>query len=153
MDQSDNYGAIVMPSRTIMLTGIPPELNNSETLHSYFSNFGALLWVNERYEQDPETALITFFSIAEAISVYMSNELILDVDSIRKSWFEYSKKCGLCSYKYTCQESIKRHMEQYHAAKIDTFQKEDKIADAKAIENVDTSTNLIVRGIYSHFLF
>lgn len=135
-----------MPSRTIMLTGIPPEMNNSETLHSYFSNFGALLWVNERYEQDPQTALITFFSIAEAISVFMSNEPILDVDSIRKSWFEYSKKCELCSYKYTSQESIKRHMEQYHTAKIDTLQKEEKNVNAESIVNDRTNTNSIVRG-------
>lgn len=146
MDRNDNFGAIIMPSRTIMLTGIPPELNNTETLHSYFCNFGSLLWVNERYENDPETALITFFSIAEAISVFMSNESILDINSIQKSWFEYTKKCELCSYKYSSQDSIKKHMEQYHMVKktVDIEQNVEKFAND--IANVNSNVGQNVEG-------
>lgn len=130
MECAENFNAIVMPSRTIMLTCVPPELNNSETLHAYFSKFGALLWVNEKYERDPETAIITFFSIAEAIGAFMSNEAILEVDSIQRSWFEYTEKCEYCPYKYSSQESIKKHIAQCHAAKgfEDELPVDDEIA-------------------------
>lgn len=130
MDSAENFNAIVMPSRTIMLTGVPPELNNSETLHTYFSKFGALLWVNEKYEQDSEAAVITFFSIAEAIAAFMSNEAILEVDSIQKSWFEYTQKCDLCPYKYSSQESIRKHIAQCHTSKECS---DDSVSDIKEV--------------------
>lgn len=106
--------AVVMPSRTIMLSGVPAELNNSDELHKYFSKFGALLWVNEKYESDVNAAVITYFSIADAIAAFMSSEPVLDARSIQKSWFEYTKKCELCPYKYSSEDSIRQHMETQH---------------------------------------
>lgn len=116
MDTIENGDAVVMPSRTLMLKGIPPELNNSDAIHTYFSKFGAVLWVNDKYDSDPEAAVVTFFSIADAIAAYMSNESTMEVEYIQKSWFEYSKKCDLCSYKYSSEDSIKQHMMTNHSS-------------------------------------
>lgn len=112
--ESDS-SAVVMPSRTLMLTGVPADLNISDKLHNYFKKFGALLWVNEKYEADTECAVITFFSIADAIAAFMCTEPVLDIVSIQKSWFEYTKKCDLCPYKYSSEESIKQHKELHHS--------------------------------------
>lgn len=142
MDYTENFNAIVMPSRTVMLTGVPPELNNSETLHTYFSKFGALLWVNEKYEQDPEAAVITFFSIAEAIAAFMSNEAVLDVDSIQKSWFEYTQKCDRCPYKYSSQESIRKHIAQCHTSKKFEDDSATALADDKDVNEPVKGTEI-----------
>lgn len=121
-----------MPSRTILLTGVPSELNNESMLHSYFSKFGSVLWVNEMYERNENIAVITFFSISEAIAAFMSNEPVLENSSIQKSWFEYAKKCELCSYKYSSTESIKQHTEQCHPINApENVQKCNKTATAR----------------------
>lgn len=122
MDSSDCQNAILMPSRTIMLENVPAELNNGESLHSYFSRFGALLWVNDKYEQKSSDAVITFFSIGDAIAAFMCSEPVLDVVSIEKSWFQYTKTCELCPYKYSSENSIKQHMQQHHTHKHSTDQ-------------------------------
>lgn len=146
MDHTESFNAIVMPSRTIMLTGIPPELNNSDTLHSYFSKFGALLWVNEKYENDSEAAIVTFFSIGEAIAAYMCDDYILDVKSIRRRWFQYTEKCDLCSYKYSSQESIQKHIAQCHTSK--DIEDDETIAEKDSNSKLQTAeTNESVNGI------
>lgn len=126
--------AVVMPSRTLMLTGIPIELNNNDKLHDYFSQFGALLWVNEKYESNIEIAVITFFSIADAIAAFMSSEPVMNVTSIEKSWFEYTKKCELCPYKYSSEDSIKQHMELHHQSNEKLSSDYDHFAAAQGYE-------------------
>ncbi|XP_055308921.1 myosin heavy chain, clone 203-like [Sitodiplosis mosellana] len=126
--------AVVMPSRTLMLTGVPAELNNSNELHKYFSKFGPLLWVNERYDSDMDVAVITFFSIADAIAAFMSSEPVLDIHSIQKTWFEYTKKCDVCPYKYSSEESIKQHMELQHPSDGKFCSDYDQFAAGKSYE-------------------
>lgn len=111
---STGCDAVVMPSRTILLKGIPRGLNNGETIHNYFSKFGAILWVNEHYEGDPKAAIVTFFSISDAIAAMMSDEHPMDFGCVTKSWFEYTKNCNFCSYKYSTECSIKQHMATHH---------------------------------------
>lgn len=115
MNYVADSNAVVMPSRTIMLIDVPPELNNSERLRTYFSKYGALLWVNEKYGHDSEAA-ITFFSISDAIAAFLDDEPVLENGLIRKSWFEYGQQCELCSYKYLSEESLQKHMAKYHMA-------------------------------------
>lgn len=133
--------AVVMPSRTLMLTGVPPELNNSDELHKYFSKFGALLWVNEKYESDIDVAVITFFSIADAIAAFMSCEPVMEIHSIQKSWFEYTKKCELCPYKYSSEDSIKQHMELQHPSNGKVFSDYDRFATGKSCELSNSEQN------------
>lgn len=115
--EAKDCDTVAMPSRTLMLKGIPRELNNNETIHNYFSKFGAILWVNERYEDDPGAAIVTFFSISDAIAAIMSDEHPMDFSSIQKFWFEYMQKCDFCSYKYSSDYSIKQHMAMFHSDK------------------------------------
>lgn len=116
MDSSD-CDTVAMPSRTILLKGIPRGLNNSESIHNYFSKFGAILWVNENYEGDPKAAIVTFFSISDAIGAMMSDEHPMEFSCIQKSWFEYTKTCDFCPYKYSAECSLKKHMETHHLDK------------------------------------
>lgn len=88
MDSNTNINAVAVPSRTILLTGVPSELNTEEKLRKHFSKFGVLLCVNEKYGQNSEVAVITFFSIADAIAAFISSEAVLDADTVQKSWFD-----------------------------------------------------------------
>lgn len=134
--------SVVMPSRTLMLTGVPVELNNSDKLHNYFSKFGALLWVNEKYEANIDTAVITFFSIADAIAAFMCSEAVLDVPTIQKSWFEYTKKCDFCPYKYSSDDSIKQHMELQHPdAKFSTDYDEFEAEKSSKVSNIKSQND------------
>lgn len=133
--------AVVMPSRTLLLTGVPIQMNNSDKIRDFFSKYGALLWVNERYESDPEIAVITFFSISDAIAAFMSIEPVLNVSSIKKSWFEYTKTCELCSYKYSCEESIEHHMAKYHPTNENLNSECDQNATGENFEFTKKHTN------------
>lgn len=141
---------VAMPSRTVMLKGIPRELNNNETIHNYFSKFGAILWVNERYENDPGAAIVTFFSISDAIAAIMSDEHPMDFSSIHKSWFEYTQQCEFCSYKYSSEYSIKQHMAMYHSDKnqhaIDKYYQFFNNSNDENNNNNNNATSLEERG-------
>lgn len=118
MSNDENINPIVIPSRTIILTDVPLELNDEETLRTYFSQFGTLLWVNAKYEENEQVAVVTFFSISDAIAAFMCDSAVLDDDSIRKSWFKYTKECNQCSYKYTLPKSIEQHKARCHSSKV-----------------------------------
>lgn len=47
----------------IALTDVPPEMNNEESLRTFFSQFGTLSWVNAKYEEDKQVAAATFLLI------------------------------------------------------------------------------------------
>lgn len=117
MESGENFNAAGMPSRTILLTGIPPDLNTTEKLYAHFGTFGVLLNVNEKYDENPGSAIVTFFSISDAISAFISTEPILGVDTIQMSWSQYTKQCEFCSYKYSTDESIKQHVLSHHTSK------------------------------------
>lgn len=117
MDSGEHLKPIAMPSRTIILSNVPAELNDEDRLRAYFRQFGTLLWVNAAYEGDKQAAIVTFFSIGDAIAAFICNEAILDNDSIKKSWFQYTKKCNLCPYEYSSSQSIERHRARCHTSK------------------------------------
>lgn len=112
MEPIDNMA--LKPSRNILLADIPPHLNDAEILREHFGTFGVLLSVKEKFDENPTLAIVTFFSIIDAISAFITSEPILGVESIQMSWLEYTKHCSLCSYQYSSEESIKQHVRNHH---------------------------------------
>lgn len=112
MEPIDNM--VPKPSRNILLADIPPHLNDAEILREHFGTFGMLLSVKERFDENPTLAIVTFFSIIDAISAFIASEPILGIESIQMSWLEYTKQCSLCSYQYSSEESIKQHVLTHH---------------------------------------
>lgn len=80
------------PANSLELKKVPRGLNNITHLNNHFSKFGKIVNIQVNYEGDPEAALITFFSHAEANAAYRSTEAVLNNRFIKVFWHQNDGK-------------------------------------------------------------
>lgn len=71
---------------SLELKKVPAGLNTITHLNNHFSKFGKIVNINLNYEGDPEAAIITFSSHAEANAAYRSTEAVLNNRFIKVFW-------------------------------------------------------------------
>lgn len=71
---------------SLELKKVPPGLNNITHLNNHFSKFGQIVNIQVFYDKDPEAALVTFSSHAEANAAYRSTEAVLNNRFIKVFW-------------------------------------------------------------------
>lgn len=71
---------------SLELKKVPRGLNNITHLNNHFSKFGKIVNIQVCYEGDPEGAIITFSSHAEANVAYRSTEAVLNNRFIKVFW-------------------------------------------------------------------
>lgn len=65
---------------------IPRTMNNITHLNNHFTKFGKIVNIQVQFEGDPEAALVTFSSHAEANAAYRSTEAVLNNRFIKVFW-------------------------------------------------------------------
>ncbi|KAK4878106.1 hypothetical protein RN001_010612 [Aquatica leii] len=75
---------------SLELKKVPPGLNNITHLNNHFSKFGKIVNIQVFYEGDPEAAIVTFSSHAEANAAYRSTEAVLNNRFIKVFWHSSS---------------------------------------------------------------
>lgn len=65
---------------------IPRGVNNITHLNNHFAKFGKIVNIQVQFEGDPEAALVTFSSHAEANAAYRSTEAVLNNRFIKVFW-------------------------------------------------------------------
>ncbi|XP_034233762.1 zinc finger protein swm isoform X2 [Thrips palmi] len=65
---------------------IPRNMNNITHLNNHFTKFGKIVNIQVQFEGDPEAALVTFSSHAEANAAYRSTEAVLNNRFIKVFW-------------------------------------------------------------------
>ncbi|CAG9767759.1 unnamed protein product [Ceutorhynchus assimilis] len=73
---------------SLELKKVPTGMNSITHLNNHFSKFGKIVNIQVQYEGDPEAALITFSSHAEANSAYRSTEAVLNNRFIKLFWHD-----------------------------------------------------------------
>ncbi|XP_046384373.1 RNA-binding protein 26 [Ischnura elegans] len=71
---------------SLELKKVPRGLNNIAHLNNHFAKFGKIVNIQVSFEGDPEAALITFSSHAEANAAYRSTEAVLNNRFIKVFW-------------------------------------------------------------------
>lgn len=71
---------------SLELKKVPRGLNNITHLNNHFGKFGKIVNINVCYEGDPEGAIVTFSSHAEANAAYRSTEAVLNNRFIKVFW-------------------------------------------------------------------
>ncbi|XP_069684891.1 RNA-binding protein 26 isoform X2 [Periplaneta americana] len=71
---------------SLELKKVPRGLNNITHLNNHFSKFGKIVNIQVSFEGDPEAALVTFSSHAEANAAYRSTEAVLNNRFIKVFW-------------------------------------------------------------------
>lgn len=71
---------------SLELKKIPHGLNNITHLNNHFSKFGKIVNIQVCFEGDPEAAIVTFSSHAEANAAYRSTEAVLNNRFIKVFW-------------------------------------------------------------------
>lgn len=83
-----NNGGIVNPQQncSLELRKIPRGLNAIAHLNNHFSKFGKIVNIQISYDGDPEAAIVTFSTHAEANVAYRSTEAVLNNRFIKVFW-------------------------------------------------------------------
>ncbi|CAG9862332.1 unnamed protein product [Phyllotreta striolata] len=76
---------------SLELKKVPPGMNSITHLNNHFGKFGKIVNIQVQYEGDPESALITFSSHAEANAAYRSTEAVLNNRFIKVFWHNSSQ--------------------------------------------------------------
>lgn len=71
---------------SLELKKVPQGLNSITHLNNHFSKFGKIVNIQVQYEGDPEAAIVTFSSHAEANAAYRSTEAVLNNRFIKVFW-------------------------------------------------------------------
>lgn len=71
---------------SLELKKVPSGLNNITHLNNHFAKFGKIVNIQVCYEGDPEAAIVTFSSHAEANAAYRSTEAVLNNRFIKVFW-------------------------------------------------------------------
>ncbi|CAH0548606.1 unnamed protein product [Brassicogethes aeneus] len=75
---------------SLELKKVPPGLNSITHLNNHFGKFGKIVNIQVQYEGDPEAALVTFSSHAEANAAYRSTEAVLNNRFIKVFWHQHN---------------------------------------------------------------
>lgn len=73
---------------------IPRTMNNITHLNNHFTKFGNIVNIQVQFEGDPEAALVTFSSHAEANAAYRSTEAVLNNRFIKVFWHNNNNNNG-----------------------------------------------------------
>ncbi|XP_030748092.1 RNA-binding protein 26 [Sitophilus oryzae] len=73
---------------SLELKKVPVGINSITHLNNHFAKFGKIVNIQVQFEGDPEAALITFSSHAEANSAYRSTEAVLNNRFIKLFWHD-----------------------------------------------------------------
>ncbi|XP_021927945.1 RNA-binding protein 26-like isoform X3 [Zootermopsis nevadensis] len=76
---------------SLELKKVPRGLNNITHLNNHFAKFGKIVNIQVSFEGDPEAALVTFSSHAEANAAYRSTEAVLNNRFIKVFWHNNSE--------------------------------------------------------------
>lgn len=71
---------------SLELKKVPQGMNSITHLNNHFSKFGKIVNIQVQYEGDPEAAIVTFSSHAEANAAYRSTEAVLNNRFIKVFW-------------------------------------------------------------------
>ncbi|XP_066991429.2 RNA-binding protein 26 isoform X2 [Anabrus simplex] len=71
---------------SLELKKVPRGMNNITHLNNHFAKFGKIVNIQVSYEGDPEAALVTFSTHAEANAAYRSTEAVLNNRFIKVFW-------------------------------------------------------------------
>ena len=71
---------------SLELKKVPTGLNNITHLNNHFTKFGKIVNIQVGYDGDPEAAIVTFSSHAEANAAYRSTEAVLNNRFIKVFW-------------------------------------------------------------------
>lgn len=71
---------------SLELKKVPQGMNSITHLNNHFSKFGKIVNIQVQYEGDPEAAIITFSTHAEANAAYRSTEAVLNNRFIKVFW-------------------------------------------------------------------
>ncbi|KAJ8956336.1 hypothetical protein NQ318_015074 [Aromia moschata] len=71
---------------SLELKKVPQGLNSITHLNNHFSKFGKIVNIQVQFEGDPEAAIVTFSSHAEANAAYRSTEAVLNNRFIKVFW-------------------------------------------------------------------
>lgn len=71
---------------SLELKKVPSGLNNITHLNNHFAKFGKIVNIQVCYDGDPEAAIVTFSSHAEANAAYRSTEAVLNNRFIKVFW-------------------------------------------------------------------
>ncbi|CAG9815221.1 unnamed protein product [Phaedon cochleariae] len=71
---------------SLELKKVPTGLNSITHLNNHFSRFGKIVNIQVQFEGDPEAAMVTFSSHAEANAAYRSTEAVLNNRFIKVFW-------------------------------------------------------------------
>lgn len=82
----NNSGGNPSQNCSLELRKIPRGLNAISHLNDHFSKFGKITNIQIAYENDPEAAIVTFSSHAEANVAYRSTEAVLNNRFIKVFW-------------------------------------------------------------------
>ncbi|KAK6645014.1 hypothetical protein RUM43_001290 [Polyplax serrata] len=78
----------------LVLKKVPSGLNNITHLNNHFAKFGKIVNIQVNYENDPESAMITFSNPAEANAAIKSTEAVLNNRFIKVFWHNSNKEGG-----------------------------------------------------------
>jgi hypothetical protein len=81
---------------SLELKKIPQGLNSITHLNNHFSKFGKTVNIQVNYEGDPEAAIVTFSSHAEANAAYRSTEAVLNNRFIKVFWHNGNNEGKFC---------------------------------------------------------
>ncbi|KAJ8916686.1 hypothetical protein NQ315_000331 [Exocentrus adspersus] len=71
---------------SLELKKVPQGMNSITHLNNHFSKFGKIVNIQVQYEGDPEAAIVTFSTHAEANAAYRSTEAVLNNRFIKVFW-------------------------------------------------------------------
>ena len=71
---------------SLELKKVPRGVNNITHLNNHFAKFGKIVNIQVQFGGDPEAALVTFSSHAEANAAYRSTEAVLNNRFIKVFW-------------------------------------------------------------------
>lgn len=83
---NNRFGVRPQQNCSLELRKVPRGLNSIAHLNNHFSKFGKIFNIQISYDSDPEAAIITFSSHAEANVAYRSTEAVLNNRFIKVFW-------------------------------------------------------------------
>lgn len=131
---------------SLELRKVPRGLNSIAHLNNHFSKFGKIINIQVNYENDPEAAIVTFSSHAEANVAYRSTEAVLNNRFIKVFWHNNNNNNKDEAKEATQQDQQQqgggghRKPNQYHLNNVLNKQQKEA-AEKQALENNNSGTN------------
>nr|XP_018908059.1 PREDICTED: RNA-binding protein 26-like [Bemisia tabaci] len=137
-----------IPTNSLLLKKIPTHLNNISRLNNHFYKFGRINKIQVFYEGQPDAALITFSSVAEAQAAYRSPEPILNNRFIKMFYYQTDK--SLVNGKIQDSIANKRNVGNTSAVNMQLNRpKVPETSNGATPKQVDSTTTFQKTGAYN----